>query len=78
MHMQQNAPTNLYVEKAIPNLNKIRLSISTKKRADEPDMLSPLCVSCRFCFLCKERRKRQPFRHRIFSWRERPCFAPRK
>ena len=28
--MQQNAPTNLYVEKAILNLNKIRSSISIK------------------------------------------------
>jgi len=51
--MQQNAPTNLYVEKAIPNFKKIRLSISTKKRADEPDMLSPLYVGYSFCFLCK-------------------------
>jgi len=66
------------VEKAIPDLNKIRLSISTKNRADEPDMLSPLRVSCSFCFLCKERRKWQSFRHRIFSWRERPRIAPRK
>jgi hypothetical protein len=55
--MQQNAPTNLYVEKAMPNLNKILLSISTKTRADEADMLSPLCVGCSFSFLCKERRK---------------------
>ena len=37
--MQQNAPTNLYVEKTIPNFKKIPLSISTKQRADEPDML---------------------------------------